>query len=428
VANDSQTPPPGDPGGRRKRGSSLRAPSEPSAKSDDGVPEPVADQHTGGAGQSARMRMARSAKRATSKIEDVVGGGVSRLGGGLESLGEGIGQLGERVEKVPLIGQGVKDLGGGLADIGESLHDLPSVAKTPSGRALIASMLVGFLLVFAWISFIVWFQLRGGMQPDFRPMAEKILVDLRDGKAATIYADCSPRMQETIREERFVATINDMNKTLGKFVEIAAINETFVTSGPQGRIGRVSMTVEFENARTLGSVSFQKIDKKWKLLGIAMEVPKDVPISTNQEEQYNLPPELVPLGTEVLKLSSQSADDEIWQRATESFRERGGRDAFVALQQTRRDTLGKFVRVLVVQEKLALSYDKLSASFVALCQYERANASATIGFDRRREDTPWQMSSLKIVLPLVRPDETRAPATKGSAGASAPAPVKPAAP
>ena len=64
--------------------------------------------------------MARGAKRATSRIEDVVGGGVSRLGGGLESLGEGIGQLGERVEKVPLLGQSVKDLGVGLADIGGS--------------------------------------------------------------------------------------------------------------------------------------------------------------------------------------------------------------------------------------------------------------------------------------------------------------------
>ena len=375
--------------------------------SGDGVPEPVPEQQSGGAGQSARMRVAGGAKRAASRIEDVVGGGVARFGDGLESLGEGIGHLGDRVEKVPLLGQGVKDIGGGLADIGESLHNLPIVAKSPSGRALIASMLVGFALVFAWISAIVWFQLRGGVQPDFRPVAEKILIDLRDGKAAAVYADCSPRMQETIREDRFIATINDMNNTLGKYVEIAAINETFVTSGPQGRIGRVSLTVEFANARTRGSVSFQKIDKKWKLLGISMEVPKDLPISTNQKELYTLPRELVPLGTEVLKLSSQSADDEIWQRATESFRQRVSRDAFIAVQQTRRETLGKFLRVLVVQDKLALSTDSLSATFVALCQFERANASATIGFDRKRIDTPWQMSSLKIVLPVVRPDETR---------------------
>ncbi len=385
---------------------------------DDGVPEPVPEQPSGGAGQSKRMRVAGGAKRAASRIEDVVGGGVARIGVGLESLGEGIGQLGDRVENVPLLGQGVKDIGGGLADIGESLHNLPMVAKSPSGRALIASMLVGFLLVFAWISAIVWFQLRGGRQPDFRPLAEKILIALRDGKAAAVYVDCSPRMQETIREDRFIATMNDMNNTLGKYVEIAAINETFVTSGPQGRIGRVSLTVEFANTRTRGSISFQKIDKKWKLLGIAMEVPKDLPISTNQKELYNLPRELVPMGTEILKLSSQSADDEIWQRATESFRQRGTRDAFVAVQQTRRDTLGKFLRVLVVQDKLALSTDSLSATFVALCQFERANASATIGFERRLVDTPWQMSSLKIVLPVVRPDDIRTGTLPGSSDGS----------
>ena len=387
----------------------------------DGVPEAVPEQQSGGAGQSARMRVAGGAKRAASRIEDVVGSGVSRFGDGLESIGEGIGQLGVRVENVPLLGQGVKDIGGGLADIGESLHNLPLVAKSPSGRALLASMLVGFLLVFAWISAIVWFQLRGGMQPDFRPVAEKILIELRDGKAAAVYADCSPRMQETIREDRFVATMNDMNNTLGKYVEIAAINETFVTSGPQGRIGRVSLTVEFANTRTRGSISFQKIDKKWKLLGIAMEVPKDLPISTNQKELYTLPRELVPLGTEVLKLSSQSADDEIWQRATESFRQRVSRDAFVAVQQTRRYTLGKFLRVLVVQDKLALSTDSLSATFVALCQFERANASAIIGFDRKLLDTPWQMSSLKIVLPVVRPDDTRTATDAGAAPLPTPA-------
>ena len=393
----------------------------------DGVPEPVPDQQSGGAGQSASMRVADGAKRAASRIEAVVGGGVSRIGDGLESLGEGIGHLGARVENVPLLGQGVKDIGGGLADIGESLHNLPLVAKSPDGRALLGSMLVGFLLVFAWISAIVWFQLRGGVQPDFRPVAEKILIELRDGKAAAVYADCSPRMQETIREDRFVATMNDMNNTLGKYVEIAAINETFVTSGPQGRIGRVSLTVEFANARTRGSISFQKIEKKWKLLGIAMEVPKDLPISTNQKELYTLPRELVPLGTEVLKLSSQSADDEIWQRATESFRQRVSRDAFVAVQQTRRDTLGNFLRVLVVQDKLALSTDSLSATFVALCQFERANASATIGFDRTLIETPWQMSSLKIVLPVVRPDDIR-PATDAGSGSGPAPPPTPAAP
>jgi hypothetical protein len=367
------------------------------------VPTPIVVDKSGGAGNSAAMRAVGGAKRAAARIEDAIGGGVSRIGGGIESLGEGINQLGGKVDSVPLIGAGVKEFGGGLAELGESLTNLPKVAKSVRGRILFRSMLVGFVLVAAWIIAIVAIQLRGGSKPDFRPLADRILKDIRDGKAAQVFADSSPRMQEVTKEEAFIDNMADMNRTLGSFLEIIAVNDTLVTEGPSGPIGRVAMTLEFEKAKAKGSVSFQKIDNRWRLLGVAVEVPTTLPITLqDKKDRVKVPPEIAPLGKEILQEFSAGNDQKLWDGSTELFRARSTQSDFVALQSSRRTALGRYMRVLDITNDENLSTDKLSASFVGLVQFERGNITVTVGFARGRKDLPWKLNAIKMVLPPPR--------------------------
>jgi hypothetical protein len=147
---------------------------------------------------------------------------------------------------VPVVGTGVSKIGEGITHVGDALHDLPQVARTRRGRLLIRSMIVGFVLVAAWIVVIVALQLHGNDTPDFRPNAERILVDLSKGSIDEVYEQASPRFQEMVRKERFIDDMTDLVETVGKFREITAVNDSLVTTGPTGRVGRVSLTVAYE--------------------------------------------------------------------------------------------------------------------------------------------------------------------------------------
>ena len=127
-------------------------------------------------------------------------------------------------------------VGGKVGDvIGESLTHLPGVPRTRRGRVLARGVLVGFCLVFAWISVIVGLQLRGRRPPDFRPDAERVFVELRDGQFAKVYDEASARFQEVVLEDTFVAQMTDLNQSLGKFHEVDSVISTEINRGPSGR-------------------------------------------------------------------------------------------------------------------------------------------------------------------------------------------------
>ena len=135
----------------------------------------------------------------TGAAKDALDAGVSKLGSGIESLGSGVSMLGE-LSHIPVVGSGVVKLGEGITSVGESLHELPRVARTRRGRLLIRSVIVGFVLVAAWIAVIVGLQLHGNDTPDFRPDAERILVALSRGTIDEVFEQASPRFQEMVRK------------------------------------------------------------------------------------------------------------------------------------------------------------------------------------------------------------------------------------
>jgi hypothetical protein len=355
----------------------------------------------------------------------VVGAGVSKLGTGIGNLGEGVSKLGEKSRKIPVVGSSVSKLGEGISQVGESLHELPRVAATRSGRLLVRSLFVGFVLVAAWISVIVALQLHGNETPDFRPIAEELLVKLSSGGPALdeIYDQASPRFQEMVRKERFVDDMNDLNATVGKFREITAVNDTLVTSGPTGDVGRVSLTVAYAKATCKASVSFHYDQDRWKMLGIGVELPLGFKITKEQREervQACKDPmaktcELHEAADGILQQLRDGHADVVWDNATAVFQKQEDKSRFMQIQAEHAQILGDYRRIIAVTEAKVIG--GTLATYDILTEYARSmGVRAIFGFYRGSKTQPWKLRSFKLVLPMPRADEQEVPR---------PAPVKP---
>jgi X-X-X-Leu-X-X-Gly heptad repeat protein len=356
-------------------------------------------------------------KRISGAAKDAIDAGVSKLGSGLDTLGDGVSKIGEGVSKlgdlsrkVPVVGSSVSKIGEGITHVGASLHVLPRVARTRRGRLLIRSMIVGFILVATWIGVIVALQLHGNDTPDFRPNAERILVDLSKGSIDEIYEQASPRFQEMVRKERFIDDMTDLVETVGKFREITAITDSLVTNGPTGRIGRVSVTVAYAKATCKVSVSLHYDQDRWKLLGLGVELPNELKISQAQREERvkacKDPMDLKHCDVHqaadaiLVQLKDGHADD-VWENATPVFQKQEQKAKFVQLQLEHLGALGNYRRILRVSEAKVIG--GTSATFDTVAEFDKASGVRTVfGFFRRSKLDPWKLRSFKIVLPMPR--------------------------
>lgn len=400
----------------RDRDRDEKAPEPPAAGSSGSIDVKITDPVGQPAAAAEAPRARRFSEAAAEAARDAIGGGVTKLGTGIGTLGSGISRLGERSHKVPLVGAGVSAIGESLSTVGESLTELPRVARTRRGRLLVRSAIVGFLLVFAWITVIVSLQLRGIDAPDFRPTAEKILAGLGGGPAgiAQVYEDASPRFQEMVRKDRFVENMTDMTATIGGFVEITAINESIVTTGPSGRIGRVSLTVAYEQGKTRASVSLHWDGGRWKLLGLGIDVPPELKITRAQREERvqackdPMDPKKCDLFVAANAILEQLRDgraDQVWEDATKVFQKQEEKSRFVMIQAEHAATLGEYRRIIDVTEA-KLYGDRTTAIFDVLTEYTKSQGvRATFSFYRRSSADPWKLRSLKVVLPMPRADE-----------------------
>ena len=384
-----------------------------------GVPAVAAAAHdTGPVGAAGRS------KRITKAVQDVATGGVERLGTAIGTLGEAVEKVGDLSKRVPLVGASVGKLGESLAKAGESIHALPRVAQTRSGRLLVRSTIVGFLIVFSWIAAIVFVQLRSSNTPDFRPMAEKILLQISEGRGAIeeVYEKSSPRFQEFVLKERFVDLMLDLNATNGKFQEITAINDTSVGAGPTGRWARVGLTALYEHGITKGSISFHFDQGKWKLLGVGVEVPSSVKI-TEAEREKRVAACLDDKGHDVsdqrakcdvreaaetiLEMIRDDKIGEVYDNASDIFKQQETRTNFIRIHEEMRAPLGAYKRLLNVTE--AKSIGGLTAFFDCVVEFEKSSGVRVVfNFSRPSKTAKWQLRSLKVVVPMPRPDEDRA--------------------
>ncbi len=390
----------------------------------------------------------RSRSRITDVGKDMLGKGVSTLGSGIETIGAAASKLGEVSHKVPVVGSGMSRLGEGISSVGESIAELPRVARTRRGALLVRSLFVGMLLVAAWIVVIVLLQVRGTDSPDFRPQAERILRQISQGKVAIekLYDEASPRFQEVVRKERFVDDMLDLDDTCGAFLEITSITQSFVTTGPTGRIGRMSMFADYAKGPTRAAVSLHWSDGKWKLLGVSVEVPPSVTITNKDRENRvsacirDASGQKIPLGPMDAKrcdlhvaadhILSQLRDGhagDVWDEATDVFQQQEAKARFSQIQAEHQRVLGEYRRILTVTEAKVIN--KTRATFDVLVEYSRANVRANFGFLRASKADPWELRSLKVALPMPRSDDpapdgdTSEPPTPVDPGSGSAAPV-----
>ncbi len=375
--------------------------------------------------------------RRSGRLSAAVSGGVEKLGSGIEIMGEGVAKLGEVTKNVPLVGASVTALGEGLTKAGESISILPQVTATRRGRLLVRSVIVGLLLVASWITAIVAWELRTNDAPDFRPLAEHILVEISKGPASIdkVYDTASPRFLELVKKERFVDDMTDLDATLGKFHEITAINTTLVTHGPTGRVGRLSLTASFERGTTRAAISFHWDQGQWKLLGISVEVPPELKITQAQRElrvaacvddkghDVSYDRKKCPVRDAAETILEQLRDGkagDVWDAASPVFQKQESRDKFAQLQVEHERALGKYVRLLNVTEAKMLGGTTATIDVVA--EFELAKGVRVVfGFERDAKSSPWKLRSFKLVVPMPRvEDEAEAEPTAGSGSAASP--------
>jgi hypothetical protein len=293
--------------------------------------------------------------------------------------------------------------------IAESLSNLPVVKevmpRSRRGRVLVRSVIVGFALVATWIGVIVYWQLRNGEKPDFRPQVEAILIAMRDGRATEVYDHSSTRFQEMVLEDTFVAQVADMNESLGDFVEVASVVDTHTFRGPSGRTARVQLLLEFINGRARASMSFLFEDAQWRMIGFDVSLPPDVAKAQTSEEarkkRVQAPKEIEELTRTILEESRDGKAGQIWDQAAAVFRGSISRDDFIALEQRRRDAVGPFLRILKVTSRQNPS--GTAASLDALVEFNAGEGSTVTiagSFKYAKIEGIWRLAFYKLILPM----------------------------
>lgn len=291
--------------------------------------------------------------------------------------------------------------------VGESLSALPVVPRTRRGRVMARSVALSFLLVFSWIAVIVGLQLRHARPPDFRPGAEKVLVQLRDGQAKEVYKDASIRFQEVVLEDTFIEQMADMNHTLGAYREISAVLETEVNRGPGGRTGRIAVRIEYESGPTKGQISFRWEGGKWKMLGIFIDVPDEIAATAGTEAKRKErvkgnEQELRDVAQHILEHWGKGEIAEIWNDSAFGFQTSITLPNFLQVEADHRKVLGSFRRILHVTSARQ-NPARTGASAQFLIEFEKATITGSFEFTRIQDS--WKMTFFKLVLPLPRVPE-----------------------
>ena len=183
-----------------------------------------------------------------------------------------------------------------------------------------------------------------------------------------------------------------------------------MTTGPTGRVGRVSMTAKFQKATCRGSVSFHYDDDDWKLLGVGIELPPELPISqAEREERVQACKDPLAKSCDVYvvadHLLAQIRDGkagEAWDAATAIFQKQEERSTFIAIQAEHKAALGAYQRTLIAVTE-AKVIGGTSATYDVITQYDKAEGVRTIfELTRASKSAAWQLRNFKTVVPVPR--------------------------
>ena len=227
-----------------------------------------------------------------------------------------------------------------------------------------------------------------------------------------------------VRKERFVDDMMDLKATVGKFIEVIAINESLVTHGPTGRIGRLSLGVVYDKGKTRAAVSLHWDDGQWKLLGVTVEVPAELQITQAEREsrvaacENPMDSKRCDVHIAANQIREHLRDGQsalVWDKASDVFQKQEPKARFVQIEAEHQLVLGDYRRIIAVTEAKVIG-GSTRGTFDTLVEYSKANVRAIFGFVRASKAEPWQLRSLKVVLPMPRLDDL----TRGSGSSARP--------
>ncbi len=311
-----------------------------------------------------------------------------------------------------VVGQVVGKVAEKLEQTADALH-LP-VPKTRKSRVLVRSVIVGFLVVAAWIVGLVWWQLRGASKPDLRPTAQHIMEQLAAGNFDKVYAEASPRYQEIVPEGSFAVQMADMNASLGPFKEITSVTGTEVVVGASGTSARIALVMTFEKAtKVRGSLSFHREDRQWRLLGVSIDLPADLAkvesAEAKREDRVKGDP-VVRVDALVVLLRLERGDVRgVWSDAAPVFQGAVSIDDLTALEKQRQKEIGRFDKIVDVTSNRK-NPSGTGDSLDLVVQYKNAAKAAeptiiSAHFEFTRDDPRlpvWKLSTYKPIMPLPR--------------------------
>ncbi|MEM9488676.1 MAG: hypothetical protein AAGC55_06000 [Myxococcota bacterium] len=289
----------------------------------------------------------------------------------------------------------------------------PSTAERQQRRrVLVQGLIVTSVLISGWIGVMIAVQTWSSDDYDFRAESERVLEQIRDGKADQVYRDASPRLHRLMVADRFLDFATDVRQTMGGFREILAIKQVEATSAPAGETRRAKATAVFDNGMTLVSFSYHWHDEQWKLLRVAVDLPEEmvdgvVAQAETRAARKQAPKEVYALAQGVFDMVRKGRSDEVWEAASPTFKHSVDKDAFLAMQSERRRELGPYIRILDTLPSSRNASRKL-ATMTAIVQYRRARARVTMGFIRM--DDVWKLSYYKVVPPALPVPQARSTA------------------
>ncbi len=273
-------------------------------------------------------------------------------------------------------------------------------APERGGRRLRIALVLG-LLAAAGLTIWFFFFRESSTSTEFREKVEQVFVDLNDGKAEKVYEDASFRFKQTLLVDKFVDMADQMRQTLGKWVAVTEVIDVDRAATVAGMTARVELELEFEEASTVGEMSFHR-DKKgeWRLLGMSVQIPQELqPRADAAEREYKrlkAPDEVIEQFNQILDAVREGKAAAIHERASPSFREQRSVEQFQHLLDSHRSEMGDFVRVLAVISS-AQNANKDRARVHALLQYQKAKTTGT--FEFMRVGPEWKLYGFKVVVP-----------------------------
>ena len=268
---------------------------------------------------------------------------------------------------------------------------------------LIKTIIAAFVLVSAWVGVMIGLQLWRGKSHDFRPEAIAILEQISAGNADDVWDHATERFQEMIRRDRWAEMASDLNVTLGGYREIVTVIDSLTIKGPGGQTGKFAARIEFDHATTTGSVSFQKIENEWLLLGISIDIPEalvETAKKLQSTERFEAPAEVM---TQVRRILEQERDGKaalIYDESEPVRKSVGELHVLQGLVAKRRERLGSYERILDVL-KTSQNPGQSGSTVVVTVQYTKEITVVTFNFTKNDEGN-WKLLTYKVVIPVPR--------------------------